>query len=137
MTHKPIACLLIPFLLFAVCSVPAASAKTLEERRALQAEKVREAVSELGVGQDSVVKVRLRDHQKLTGYTSAIGEESFVVTDFEGTTTSVPYANVAQMSGRNLTTEQKIGIGVAIAAVVIAVIAIAVYKSHCPGSIGC
>jgi hypothetical protein len=36
-----------------------------------------------------------------------------------------------------LTTGQKIGIGVAIAAVVIAVIAIAVYKSHCPGSIGC
>ncbi len=137
MTRKLVVCLLIPFLLFAVCSVPTASAKTPEDKRALQAEKVREAVSELGVGQDSVFKVRLRDRQKLTGYTSAIGEESFVVTDREGAATTVPYASVAQVSGRNLTTGQKIGIGVAIAAVVIAVIAIAVYKSHCPGSIGC
>src|ERR1700690_7908 len=138
MTHKIIAFLLIPLMLFAACNVPSASAKTREEKRALMAERVKEDVAELGVGQDSVVKLRLRDHQKLTGYTSAIGNEFFVVTDREGTATTVPYSSVAQMSGRNFSTGQKIAIGVAIAVAAAAIAAAIIYKTQCGrGKIGC
>ena len=137
MIHKSIAFLLIPFVLFAACSVPSASAKTSEEKRILMTERVKEDVAELGVGQDSVVKVRLRDHQKLTGYTSAIGDDFFVVTGRDGAATTVPYSSVAQMSGRNFSTGQKIAIGVVIAVVAVAIAAAIIYKTGCQGKIGC
>jgi hypothetical protein len=138
MAHKIVAYLLIPLLAFAACSVPTASAKTNDEKRALMAERVKEDVAELGAGADSIVKVRLRDHQKLTGYTSSIGEESFVVTSRDGTATTVAYSNVAQMSGRNFSTGQKIAIGVAIGVAVAAIAAAIIYKTQCGrGKIGC
>lgn len=131
MFKRVIVCLIMPLLVMATCCVPSASAMTRAEKRAQFAERVKAGVRELGVGQDSVVRVRLRDRQRLIGYISAIGEESFAVTSRGGATATVPYPNVAQIQAQNLTTGAKvaIGVGIAVAAVVIAA-AIVLTRRH-------
>ncbi len=65
----------------------------------------------------------MRDKTKLEGYVSAVGDDSFVVTDIKtGVATTVAYPQVKKVKGNNLSTGAKIAIGVGIAAVVLVVI---------------
>ncbi|HXG67704.1 MAG TPA: hypothetical protein VNO70_21560 [Blastocatellia bacterium] len=81
---------------------------------------MRTGIYKLGVGKDARVEVKLRDKAMLTGYVSAAGEDSFVVTDPEtGAAITVAYPDVAQVKGNNLSKGAKIAIGVGIAAAVL------------------
>ena len=98
-------------------------AKPNTEKEARYAEKIKQAIAKLGTGEMALVKIKLRDKTKLDGYVSAVGDDSFVVTDIEtGVAATVAYLQVKQVKGNNLSTGAKIAIGVGIAALVLVVV---------------
>jgi len=98
-------------------------AKPNTEKEARYAEKIKQAIAKLGAGETALVKIKLRDKTKLEGFVSAVGDDSFVVTDIKtGVATTVAYPQVKKVKGNNLSTGAKIAIGVGIAAVVLVVI---------------
>lgn len=111
-------------LLAQAASAPAV-ARTLTSKESRFAERVREGVAKLGVGPQARVKVKLRDKTRLEGYVSEAREDYFVVADAKtGAAVNVPYPQVKQVKGHNLSTKAKVAIGVGIAVAVIVVIAI-------------
>jgi hypothetical protein len=111
-------------LLVHVAAAPAAAGARAEQGAKLAA-KVKEGVAALGVGPQARVKVKLRDRAKLEGYVSEAREDYFVVTEAKtGAAVKVPYPQVAQVKGHNLSTKAKVAIGVGIALGVIITIAI-------------
>lgn len=99
-------------------------AHSKEEEQARFAEKVKEAVNKLGIGEAARLEVKLKDKRKLQGYISETGEDSFVVTDAKtGTATTIAYAHVKQVKGNNLSTGAKIAIGVGVAVAILALLA--------------
>jgi len=103
----------------------AAFANTKEDKEAKFAAKVKSEITKLGTGKDARIKVKLRDGTKLKGYVSQINENSFVVVDKKnGTPTEVPYPNVRQVKGNNLSSGVKIAIAIAIVVVVLSIFAL-------------
>lgn len=81
-------------------SVPATTAAEKETRFA---EKVKAHISQLGIGPQARIEVKLRDNTKLKGYVSEIGEQYFVITNpATGAATPVPYPQVKQAKGNHL-----------------------------------
>jgi hypothetical protein len=117
---KKICSVVLSALLLQAAAVPAFAA-TKAEKETKRAEKVRVQLAKLGTGPDARVKVELRDKTKLEGYISALGAESFVVTDKAGAATTVAYPQVGKVKGNNLTTGEKIiiGVGIGVAIVVL------------------
>jgi len=114
--------LTLALLLAHVCAAPV-SARTKVEKDAARAAKVRQGVLKLGTGEGSLVKVRLRDGAKLRGFVSAADEASFTVTDAKTrVATVVPYGQVQQVKGNNLSNGAKVAIGVGIAVLVVAIL---------------
>ena len=125
--------LLLAGLLIQLISVQPASANPVADKQTKLAEKVKEGVSKLGVGQDARVELRLRDKTKLAGYISEVKEDSFVVSDAKtGDATTVAYSNVTQVKGHNLGTGAKIAIGIAIGVGIVLII-FAIYLNCCTG----
>ena len=92
------------------------SAHTLHEKEVQDAEKVKAGISKLGTGKEALVRVKLRDGTKLNGYVSEANEDNFVVVDSKtGNATTVPYPQVKQVKGNNLSTGAKIAISIGIA----------------------
>jgi hypothetical protein len=117
-----LACLLVQML----CVQPA-TAKSKEEKQAELTQKIKTEISKLGVGRDARVEVKLQDKTKLAGYISEVKDESFIITDRKTSgTTTVPFADVTQVKGRNLSTGAKIGIGIGIG-IAIVVITLAIW----------
>jgi len=88
---------------------------------------VKAQVRQIGIGESSVVRVKLKDGTELRGYLSQIENDSFKVTDkATKKATSVSYGDVRslKLKGKGLSVRTKVligvGIGVAIAAGVIA-----------------
>ena len=116
MFKKSIAYFLISALFVSLFVVPSALAKTKEEKALEHATKVKTEIAKLGTGTDARIAVKLRDKTKVAGYVSEIGEEAFVITDLKsGATTTVPYPNVTQAKGKNLSTGAIIAISVGVA----------------------
>jgi hypothetical protein len=110
--------------MFAVAPVGAGT-KTKQDKAAQKAEKVKQAVNKLGTGERARIKVKLKDETRVRGYVSQIGADDFQITDAKtGTATTVAYAQVKQIEGKNLTTGQKVAIGVGIAAIVLIIVAL-------------
>ena len=105
-------------LLVQAAAVPA-FAGTKAEKEARRAEKVRTQLAKLGTGKDALVRVELRDKTKLEGYVSEVGDESFVITNKAGVATVVTYPQVKKAQGNNLTTGEKIVIGVGIGVAIV------------------
>ena len=123
---KKLVSLVIAVLLLHV-SVGTVSAKSEAEKEAQHAAKVKQGILKLGTGETALVKIKLRDKTKLEGYVSAVGDESFAVTDVKtGIATTVAYPQVKQVKGNNLSTGAKIAIGVGIGLVVALII---IYKT--------
>ena len=96
-----------------------------EVKKAMLASQVKAAVTSLGNGKSSVVRVVLDDRTKYHGHITEISGDYFVVADAKtGATAPIAYSEVKGIKGNNLSTGAKIGIGVAIAAAVIVVVAI-------------
>lgn len=103
----------------------AAVARTPTGKEARFAQRVRQGVAKLGVGPQARVKVKLRDKTELEGYISDARDDYFVVADAKtGATINVPYPQVKQVRGHNLSTKTKVAIGVGIALAIIVVIAV-------------
>src|SRR5438477_7822422 len=86
-------------------------ARTPTEKEARSVEKVKAGIAKLGTGKDALVKVKLRDGTKLEGYVREANENCFVVVDRKtGTATTVPYPQVKQVKGNNLSSGAKIAI---------------------------
>ena len=121
---KKLLSLVLVGLLAQAASAPAV-ARTPTGKEARFAERVRQGIAKLGVGPQARVKVKLRDKTELEGYVSDARDDHFVVADAKtGATSNVPYPQVKQVKGHNLSTRAKVAIGVGIAAAVIIVIAI-------------
>ncbi len=104
--------------------VQTASARSKAEKQARFAERVKAGIVQLGVGEETYVKVKLRDKTKLTGYISETRKDGFVVADAKtGKATAVAYADVKQIRGQNLTRGQKIALGVGVAAAIFLIVA--------------
>ena len=100
------------------------------EKEARFAEKVKAGIAKLGTGKDALVKVKLRDGAKLDGYVSEASESSFVVVDSKtGTATTIPYPQVKQVKGNNLSTGAKIAIFIGITVGLIILLVATVGKS--------
>lgn len=120
-------------LLSTMICVQPASADSKQEQQARLAEKVKSGVSRLGVGREAIVEVKLRDKTKLAGYIGEISDNRFVVTNAKvGSSTSVPYTDVTQVKGHNISTGAKIAIGIAIG-VGAALIIFAIFLNCCTG----
>ena len=112
MSKKLLSLLLVGLLLNIVGVIPA-YAGSKEETRARFAEKVKEGISKLGTGPEARVEVKLLDGRKLKGYISEAGENSFVIVEAKsGAASTVPYAQVKQVTGNNLSKGAKIAIAV-------------------------
>jgi small nuclear ribonucleoprotein (snRNP)-like protein len=91
---------------------------------------VKAQMRKIGIGESSVVRVKLNDGTELRGYLSQIENDSFTITDkATNKATSVSYGDVRslKLKGKGLPTGAKVlivvGIGVAVTAGVIAYLA--------------
>ena len=112
MSRKLVSLVLVGLLLNIVGAIPA-YASSREETRARFAEKVKEGIGRLGTGPEARVEFKLRDGKKLKGYIGEAGENSFVIVDAKsGAASTVPYPQVKQVTGNNLSKGAKIAITV-------------------------
>lgn len=115
MFKRNLTLMLVGALIFSLSAAPMTLAKSKPEKEAEFAAKVKTGIAKLGTGPEARLTVKLRDKTKLSGYVSRIGDEFFVIADAKtGANTEVPYPNVTQVKGNNLSTGAKIAIGVAI-----------------------
>jgi hypothetical protein len=104
------------------------------ESNVQQAEKVKMAIQQRGIGEKSKVKVRLRDKTELKGYISHIDETAFQLTNKKtGKVTTIAYDSVDRVRGGGLSRGSKIAIGVGVGAAV-AVIAFALVVASWHGN---
>lgn len=104
---------LIGLLLHACFCVQPIAGSQVAQKAANQGEKVKKAVSQIGLGEKARVKIELADKTKMSGYISEANADSFVVIEqAAGKAVTVNYAEVRQIKGRNLSTGAKIAIGV-------------------------
>ena len=95
-----------------------------------RAAKIKKGVRKLGVGKDSVVKVKLRNKTKIKGYISQIADNSFTVTDKNGKATVIEYNKAKQVRGNNLSKGAWIAIGVGIGAAAVIIILYIFIATH-------
>ncbi len=116
MKNRGIAMFLLTIMMLGTVMAPAAMAKSKEEKLVAHTTKVRTAILRLGVGEETRVSVRLYDKSRLSGYISRANDSSFEVTDLTtGAQTDVPYQDVKQVKGQNLSTGATIAIAAGIA----------------------
>lgn len=122
MNRKCLSITLAALMVLAPFGVQPVAANSKAKREARQAEKVRVNINKLGVGEAARIAVKLRDKTKLTGHVSAINEASFTIIESKtGKAKVVPYLEVAQVKGHNLSTGAKIAIvGLSVAVAVLA-----------------
>ena len=89
-----------------------------ERKLKKHAAKIKAAVNKLGVGKDSLVKIKLRDKTKVKGYISEIVDENFTVVDTKGEAHVIAYSNAKQIRGNNLHTGAWVAIGIGIGVIV-------------------
>lgn len=131
MLKKSLSLALVALLALSVESA-VAFGKSKSEKAAEFTGKVKAHILKLGTGEAARVKLKLKDKTKLEGYVAEAGADSFTVVDAKtGAATVVAYPQVAQAKGNNLSTGQKIAIGVGVALALI--IIYAVVKSKCDG----
>lgn len=113
---KRIRLVIISTLIFALAAAPTVAANPKPSKEAQLAAKVKAGIAKLGTGSETRIVVKLRDKTKLAGYISQASDDSFVITDLKtGATTNVPYPEVTQVKGNNLSTGATIAIAVGIA----------------------
>ena len=80
------------------------------EKEVKFAQKIRTNVEKLGDGENAKVKVKLMDGTTLKGYISETDPQGFKLVDKYGTSVDVPYLQVKQVKGNNLSTGAKVAI---------------------------
>jgi len=130
MLRKALTMLVAGTLIHILCIGSAVSANPKTEKQRAAIEKVKAGILSLGTGPDTHVEVKLRDKTKLSGFISEANEESFVVSDAKtGAKTTVPYPDIAKVSGNNWSTKKTI----AITALIVGTLAIIYFAIHGAG----
>ncbi len=103
MLKKYLTLTLVGLVINLACAA-SASAGVNAEKEARRAEKMKAGIVKLGTGPQSRVEVKLLNGAKLKGYVREAAEDHFVIVEEEGgPATEVPYAQVKQVKGNNLT----------------------------------
>jgi hypothetical protein len=90
-------------------------AQTQDDKAAKKIEKIRAKVAKYGTDKKHKVLVTLLNQTKVKGYISAIGNDSFTVTDKKtGSSTEIAFTDVKKVGSPGLSTPAKIGIILAI-----------------------
>ncbi|HYX28465.1 MAG TPA: hypothetical protein VE863_07855 [Pyrinomonadaceae bacterium] len=91
-----------------------ATANPKPDKDAQLAGKIKAGIAKLGTGPQAHVELKLRDGTRLKGYVSEVSDDHFVVIDWKtGASTTVPYPQVKQVKGNNLSTGAWVAIGIA------------------------
>ena len=123
---RPFAAVLAVVVVIFSVSPPVAASDN--KKQAQFEAKVKEAVFKLGTGSTARVEVKLRDKTKIKGYVAEASDQTFVVVDTTNSAEQIiPYAQVRQIKGHNLSTGAKIAIGVGITVGVIALLIVIFY----------
>ena len=123
-------------LLIHIASIQPMFAQTKAGARSQIVEKVKAQILHLGVGETSRVTVKLRNNDKVEGYISKTGDESFEVTNKKtGAAATIAYEDVTQFKKKGLSTGAKIGIGVAIGVAVTVTALYIAFKKNGLGNI--
>ena len=89
-----------------------------------QKAKIRMEVERRGVGEQSRVRIMLKDKNEVKGYISQLDADSFQVTDKKGgQARTIEYADVERVRGPGLSRGAKIGIAVGVAGAVLGIAA--------------
>lgn len=124
---------IIAFLLAGALICQTTLASSPPEKESRYSQKIKASLHELGTGDATRVTIKLKDKTKLSGYIREIGDRSFVIADVRtASATTVPYPDVVQVKGNNLSTGAKIAITVAII-VAAAIILYSVKGAFCDG----
>ena len=122
MSKRKVLSLALVFLLNLACITPTI-AGTRSEKESQFTDRVKASIVKLGTGPEAQVELKLRDGKKLKGYVTQIADDHFVVVDLKaGATTVVPYPQVKQVKGNNLSNGVKIALVAVIALVVITLV---------------
>ena len=117
---KNLLSLMLIGLVFNLSVASFAWAGNKSDKKAQNAEKVKQGVAKIGTGESARIEVKLSDNRKIKGYIKQIDNDSFTVfnskTEVEE---SIPYPQVKQVKGNNLSTGAKIAIGLGILAAVL------------------
>ena len=120
---KTILSVFLATLLISCFGVECVFADSTEERQAHLTEKIKAGIARLGTGREARVQIKLLDKRKLKGYIREATDEDFVVVETgTGVATRIPYPQVRQVRGNNLSTGAKIAIGLGILAAVLAIL---------------
>lgn len=113
---KLLSLILIASLSQVLAGVPVVAAQSISDKEAARVAKVKASILKLGTGSDAKIKVKLRDDTKLSGYVVQANADSFVMADSKtGTSTEIPYPNVTQARGKNLSTGAIVAISAGVA----------------------
>jgi len=123
MRKKVMSLLVSSALILIVCAVTFA-ASSREDKDAKLAAEVKTGIMKLGTGPAARVELKLRDKTKLKGHVQQIAEDHFTVIDERtGEAREVPYPQVKQVKGNNLSTGAKIAIAVVVMGIIFAIAA--------------
>lgn len=123
MRKKLMSLLVSSALVLSVCGVTFA-ASSREDKDAKFAAKVKTGITKLGTGPDARVELKLRDKTKLKGHIQEIADDHFTVIDERtGAAREVPYPQVKQVKGNNLSTGAKIAITLVVIGIIFAIAA--------------
>ena len=87
--------------------------------------KAKAQVAKRGTGEKARVTVKLRDQKEVKGFVAQAGDDDFVVADGKtGARTTIAYREVSDVKARKFPLAAKIGIGVGVGAVVLALVAL-------------
>jgi hypothetical protein len=101
---------------FAASGNVAVLAQTSTNAQQEKTEKIKAKIRKLGLGERVKVNVKLVNDSSYKGYVSQANDDDFVVVDKTGQSNIIKYSEVKTVSGKNLSTGAKIGIGIAIGA---------------------
>ena len=115
-------------------SEPRSDTQTTPASNTQLAGKIKTEIERRGTGEKSRVKVRLRDKTEVKGYISQIDATSFQVTDEKtGKAMTLAYNEVEKVGGRGMSRNTKIvifvGVGIAVAGIILGVLAAALNHS--------
>ena len=103
------------------------------EKDAKFAEKVKANIAKLGTGQDAKVEIKLKDGTKLKGYVSEVKDSGFVLTNENtGISNEIPYLQVKQVKGNNLSLGVRIAIGIGVILAIGALLALTALSDELP-----
>lgn len=101
---------IIMVLFIQILFVSSTFAETKEEKRIA---KIRSEFARLGTGSEAKIEVKLKSGAKVNGHVTEAGTDQFVILDAKtGQPVPVPYPQVKEAKGNNLSTRVIIGIGV-------------------------